>query len=382
MPQARQTPKDQSAPAATPGVGLRFDRGERRAAIAQDGARGLATWDGSTNEFEFVLATEAPCRTWRWDERTWLSFEVDEVLSMAGLSEPELIVGAPILDTHSSWRLNDVLGVIVGARVEGDQLICRGRLSPRAEIEDIRADVAAGILRNMSVGFQILAEDAPLMRGAGEVPLVNVTSWRCCEASIVPVPADPNAQTRSRKAPPMAGAKPSARAKRELTEEEKKRAEDEAAAAAAAAAEAEGEGDRDAVADAQAEVEAAEAALQAAKDKLAAAEGDAGTGEDEAAAEEAARAARKPASRAAADKAAVAGLRGIAERNGRTDDFDAMAAAGAPVAELRAVALTALRTSSVEIGARSGAGERAEKPKLLSFHQVRAAKAAAAANRK
>ncbi|SFT30428.1 hypothetical protein [Methylobacterium sp. yr668] len=61
MPQASQPATTPKPPAPAPeGLRLRFDRGERRAAVSVDATRGLATWVDGTRTFEFVLATEPP----------------------------------------------------------------------------------------------------------------------------------------------------------------------------------------------------------------------------------------------------------------------------------------------------------------------------------
>ena len=381
MPKARPTPQTTQEPAREAGdLRLRFDRGVRRAAVTVDAARGLASWDEATRTFEFVLATEAPCREYRWDERTWMCFEVDEILSMDGLVDVEGIRGAPILNSHWSYTLDNVLGVIEEARVEGGSLICRGRLSGREDIADIRQDVAEGILRNMSVGFQILAEDAPQVRGADEVPLVTVTSWRCCEASIVPVPADPNAQTRSQKdSRPMAARTATPPAGQRAAADDMSE-EDKAAADAAAAKKKKDEEDAAAARAAETPdiLTVAFEGMRSAFEAFGTALGQRGKAAP--AAEATPAMAERKATPAAENEALIQGFRGMAADAGakHAERFDLMVSSGSPIEELRSYAVSALRTSPVELGGRSGGGEQAEAPKLLSFHQVRAAKAAAA----
>lgn len=341
---------EEAAPTGAPA--LRFSRGERFATI-QIAKRGANSFDPETRTFEFVLATETPCRSYRAEG--WDYVEVDEVLSMRGLEDPEALVGAPILNSHSYWSLGSVLGVITSARIQGKKLICTGKLSSREAIADIVKDIADGILTKMSVGFERIAETRSDREG--QKPLVTVDKWRAIEASVVAVPADTNATIRSgdKAMPKQTRAADATEA--EMTDEEKaKLAAAEKEEAAASTDDEERSGVLTAVRTALAGIEAALSGRSAPK------------------------ADAKPTAATPARDAAVEALRGVAKRNGRSDDFEALVTSGAEISELRHIAVSAIRTNAVEISARSsapvpGTGAREE---LTPFSETAAGKRLAA----
>lgn len=345
MTQRAPRSKPQAAAPQREAPAVAFQRGERMAAISVD-TRG-ASYDPETREFEFVLATEAPCRSYRY--AGWDYYEVDEVLPMRGLQDIDKLVGAPILNSHSRWSLRDVIGVITSARIEGRKLVCTGRLSSRDEIEDIRRDVEEGILTNMSVGFERIAETEKTREG--EKPLVTVDKWRAIEASIVAVPADNNASIRGEQTMSNRAPKAGQRAANDTAAEDEDK---EGQTAAPAKTEDDSEDEARA---------AAVAALRAAVDVLT------GTRAP----------APKPQASGQRDATAVAGLRGIAQRKGNVEDFDAMVAAGATLDELRSIAVSAIRSNTAEIAPRSSAPEASQKREtLIPFSETAAGKRAAA----
>jgi len=100
---------------------------------------------------------------------------------------------APLLNTHGSWDLSDVIGVVDSA----DGTDATVRFSKRADVEPIFQDVQDGILRNISVGYAIYARQmVPPTEDGGDWTYL-VTDWEPMELSIVPIPADPGAQVRA-----------------------------------------------------------------------------------------------------------------------------------------------------------------------------------------
>ena len=153
------------------------------------------TFDTKTRTFTFVLASETPVRTWRIDE-AWNYVEVDEVLPMKGLRGLDGFRGCPLLDTHSSWSVRDVLGRITALRVEGSELVGDAFLSDREDVAGVARDLETGVLGEFSVGFDILDHGTIKMR-KGDVPLVTIAEWSVREGSLVPLPADSTAIMRS-----------------------------------------------------------------------------------------------------------------------------------------------------------------------------------------
>lgn len=102
--------------------------------------------------------------------------------------------GAALLDSHQSGSLSAVLGVVERAWLEGGVGRAKVRFSSRADVEGIVADVRDGIVRNVSVGYQI----HQTQRDEGSnPPVIRVMDWEPHELSLVPVPADAGCQVRS-----------------------------------------------------------------------------------------------------------------------------------------------------------------------------------------
>lgn len=107
-----------------------------------------------------------------------------------------LNAGAPLLNAHAAWDLRDVIGVVEQASMASGRGLARVRFSDRDDVQPIARDVAGGILRNISVGYQVSAWRDVTTPGA-ETRRYRATSWQPLELSLVPIPADPAAQTRS-----------------------------------------------------------------------------------------------------------------------------------------------------------------------------------------
>lgn len=127
----------------------------------------------------------------------------DEVLSMAPEAvDMTLLSGgtANLLDNHDWYGgVRSVLGVVTKAWIangEGHAVI---RFSRRADVDPIWQDVQDGILRNISVGYAV--ERLEIESPPGGVPLHRVVRWRPQELSLVSVPAEPGAATRSAERP-------------------------------------------------------------------------------------------------------------------------------------------------------------------------------------
>lgn len=108
-----------------------------------------------------------------------------------------LNAGAPFLNTHRAGSLESVLGVVEAgsARIENGLGTATIRFSERAEVEPVFRDIAAGIIRNVSVGYRVHRYDIEKRDGAPE--LWRAVDWEPLEISAVPIGADSGAQVRS-----------------------------------------------------------------------------------------------------------------------------------------------------------------------------------------
>ena len=104
--------------------------------------------------------------------------------------------GAPVLNSHASFDLSNVIGVVERAWISGDEGHATIRFSDREDVKSIVADVSAGILRNISIGYAVYKYERAEGDDEGK-PVYNATDWEPFEISFVPIPADARAQVRA-----------------------------------------------------------------------------------------------------------------------------------------------------------------------------------------
>jgi hypothetical protein len=156
------------------------------------------TFDPQALTVEATIASRAPVR--RRDQRG----EFLEILDPAGL-DLAATRGASVLDSHQQGGLDNVLGTIDDAWLDGNEVVARIRLSSRAEVAPLVEDIQSGIIRHLSVGYEV-AQWRDGTDASGQRTRTAV-KWTVREASFVPVPADHNAITRGLPGP--AGARAS-----------------------------------------------------------------------------------------------------------------------------------------------------------------------------
>jgi len=146
---------------------------------------------------EITWTTGSRGKRWSWSIGEYLE-ELE--VSDTALRLERLNNGAPFLNTHSQWDLDDVIGVVERAWLEAGEGRAVIRFSQREEVEPIFRDVKDGILRNISVGYivhrYVLVED-----GDDSTPLYRATDWEPTELSLVPIGFDDGAKVRSAKTP-------------------------------------------------------------------------------------------------------------------------------------------------------------------------------------
>jgi hypothetical protein len=151
--------------------------------------------DGESRTVELIFSTGAPVLRVDW----WSGKRYIEKLSM----KPEHIrldrlnAGAPLLNTHQSYRLEDQIGVIEegSAKVSGGKATARVRFSGRADVAPILQDVKDKVIRNVSVGYRVHKFEETTGKD-GAVATRTAIDWEPYEVSMVPLPADAGAQTR------------------------------------------------------------------------------------------------------------------------------------------------------------------------------------------
>ena len=154
----------------------------------RDAAMRPASFNAAERTIEVVVATDAAatCRDARG--------EYDEILDIAG-ADLSAMRGASVLDAHQRHNgLSAVIGAVEEAWREGNQIIARLRLSDRPEVASIVRDIGAGLIGNISAGYEVMQWADGERNGRRSR---TATKWRPREVSFVPVSADPACRTRS-----------------------------------------------------------------------------------------------------------------------------------------------------------------------------------------
>jgi hypothetical protein len=98
---------------------------------------------------------------------------------------------APVLAAHEGRDLDAVVGVVERARLDGGQGVATVRFADDPKSDGIFRKIAAGILRNVSVGYTIHKAEQ-VEAGNAAIPVYRATDWEPFEISIVPsLPAPP-----------------------------------------------------------------------------------------------------------------------------------------------------------------------------------------------
>ena len=154
-----------------------------------------ASFNADDNTIDVVWTTGATVR-----RRTWMDGQFDEVLVVepGAVRLDRLNAGAPFLNTHSDWSLEDVIGSIVPgtARLQGGIGVATVKLSSAPGDADNVQKIKDGVIRNISVGYVIHRVEKQ-EADDGSIPIWRVVDWEPIEISAVPVPADPGAQVRN-----------------------------------------------------------------------------------------------------------------------------------------------------------------------------------------
>ena len=153
--------------------------------------------------FECLFSTGAAVRRW-----TWSDGEIEESLDVSpeAMDLTRLEAGAPFLNSHSAWDLEDIIGVVESCRIEGGNAYATIRLSEREDVQPIWQDIQSGIIRNVSVGYSV--QKYVVEREEGKLPHYRAVAWTPMEISAVAIPADAGAQLRADK--PRAATQPCA----------------------------------------------------------------------------------------------------------------------------------------------------------------------------
>src|SRR3954470_17643591 len=93
---------------------------------------------------------------WMTGQSYWLEFAKDGKAARLGRFSSGR---APVLNSHSSWDLNSVLGVVQSADYSKGVGTSSVRLSARDDVKGIVQDISDGIINNASIGVSIFKKE-------------------------------------------------------------------------------------------------------------------------------------------------------------------------------------------------------------------------------
>ena len=187
----QRTTRTQDMPLASLQMAVRNVRRDAPPATTPDTAtrsEGDAAAQAPAARFEIVFTTGAPVKRYDWANGRYYLEQLEVSEQAIDLSRLER--GAPLLNTHSNWSLEDQLGVCDQPEIRNGQGVCQTQLSRRESVRGVVQDLEDGVIRNVSVGY---ARNAVEMVAPGEengMWVYRVTRWTPMEVSLVPIPAD------------------------------------------------------------------------------------------------------------------------------------------------------------------------------------------------
>ena len=133
----------------------------------------LTSRDDDQRTIEASISSEFPVQRWDGEEI------LDHSPGAVDLSRAPL----PLIISHDNQKLN--VGIVDNLRLAGKKLRGLLKFGERQEAVEIWRDVKAGIIRYLSVGYQIIQREEPDENG-----VYRVLKWMPYECSLVSVPAD------------------------------------------------------------------------------------------------------------------------------------------------------------------------------------------------
>lgn len=148
------------------------------------------TFDDEKREFDLVIATSKPVEMEGWTGHEYERFM--EILSFdEGHFRGRRLAKRKVslLDSHNRWVLSAQIGTILEARVDGEELIGRARLSRRKAVEDIWNDIKDEIITGGSAGYRVYKYQDVTPLGAS-LRWLKAIDWELSEMSLLSVGAD------------------------------------------------------------------------------------------------------------------------------------------------------------------------------------------------
>ena len=127
--------------------------------------------------FKAILSSEAAVR-----RRSWEDGEFDEVLSHREGAINLSRVPLPLLESHEQRTLP--IGIVENVQLIGASLCGTVSFGTSARAQEVAADVEAGVIRNLSIGYAIEKTEETTQSGR---KVMTATRWTPHEVSAVSV---------------------------------------------------------------------------------------------------------------------------------------------------------------------------------------------------
>lgn len=145
--------------------------------------------------FEIVFTAGAPVRRYDWANGRYYMEQLEVTPEAINLDRMQR--GVSFLNSHWSWTLEDIIGIVDQPEVANGIGTAQAQLSRRESVRGIVQDMEDRVIRFVSVGY---SRDAMEMIAPSEengMWLYRVTRWTPMEVSPVAIPADMDCDIRS-----------------------------------------------------------------------------------------------------------------------------------------------------------------------------------------
>jgi len=157
------------------------------------------SFNEAANTVDVVFSTGA--RGLRYDWRTDTVYEEELDITPEAVDMARIDAGVcQVLNSHQSYDLADVMGNTVRGWVQNGQAMATLALSVREQMAGYVADIKAGIIRAISVGYRVQTWQRIMPEertDGGKRILMRALRWAPQEISFVPVPFDMGSASRS-----------------------------------------------------------------------------------------------------------------------------------------------------------------------------------------
>lgn len=156
------------------------------------------SFNAEARTVDVVWSTGARGKRFDWNIGVYYE---ELAMDSASVKLDRLNAGASVLNSHQSYDLLSVIGAVVpgSAVVDGKEGRATVQLSERDDVAGIVKDIASGVIRQISVGYNVNEYELidKVQEGENLIPVYRAVDWEPAEISFVPVPFDVGAQARA-----------------------------------------------------------------------------------------------------------------------------------------------------------------------------------------